>query len=30
LPIALCFALRFVSLRYGWNLPRFGGGRDGH
>ena len=23
LPIALCFALRFVSLRYGWNLPRF-------
>lgn len=26
LPILLCFALRFVSLRYGWNLPRFGGG----
>jgi len=24
LPIALCFALRFASLRYGWNLPRFG------
>lgn len=24
LPIALCFALRFVSLRRGWNLPRFG------
>jgi len=23
LPIALCFVLRFVSLRYGWNLPRF-------
>ena len=25
LPILLCFTLRFVSLRYGWNLPRFGG-----
>ncbi len=24
LPIVLCFALRFVSLRLGWNLPRFG------
>jgi len=29
LPIGLCFALRFVSLRYGWNLPRFGGKHDG-
>ncbi|SFK86968.1 trimeric intracellular cation channel family protein [Rhodanobacter glycinis] len=25
LPILLCFTLRFVSLRFGWNLPRFGG-----
>ena len=24
LPIVLCFALRFVSLRLAWNLPRFG------
>ena len=24
LPIGLCFALRYVSLRLGWNLPRFG------
>jgi uncharacterized membrane protein YeiH len=30
LPILLCFALRFVSLRYGWNLPRFGRGHGGH
>ena len=28
LPIALCFALRFVSMRHGWNLPRFGGKHD--
>jgi len=28
LPIALCFALRFVSMRHGWNLPRFGRKRD--
>ncbi|GAB3780505.1 trimeric intracellular cation channel family protein [Dyella agri] len=27
LPILLCFALRFVSLRYRWNLPRFGSER---
>jgi uncharacterized membrane protein YeiH len=24
LPILLCFALRYVALRRGWNLPRFG------
>ncbi|TAL75837.1 MAG: trimeric intracellular cation channel family protein [Rhodanobacter sp.] len=24
LPIGLCFALRYISLRLGWNLPRFG------
>ena len=28
LPIVLCFALRFVSLRRGWNLPRFGRGGE--
>lgn len=28
LPILLCFALRYVSLRRGWNLPRFGKGGD--
>ena len=28
LPIALCFALRFVTMRHGWNLPRFGRKRD--
>ena len=26
LPILVCFALRFLSLRHGWNLPRFGRG----
>ena len=24
LPILVCFGLRFLSLRYRWNLPRFG------
>lgn len=24
LPILVCFGLRFLSLRYHWNLPRFG------
>lgn len=24
LPIVVCFGLRFLSLRYHWNLPRFG------
>lgn len=26
LPILVCFGLRFLSLRYHWNLPRFGRG----
>lgn len=26
LPILVCFTLRFLSLRYHWNLPRFGRG----
>ncbi len=26
LPILVCFGLRFLSLRHGWNLPRFGRG----
>ncbi len=28
LPILVCFALRFLSLHYHWNLPRFGGQRE--
>ncbi len=28
LPILFCFGLRFLSLRYHWNLPRFGRGAD--
>jgi len=28
LPILFCFGLRFLSLRYHWNLPRFGRERD--
>ncbi len=28
LPILVCFGLRFLSLRYHWNLPRFGRGGD--
>ena len=28
LPILFCFGLRFASLRYHWNLPRFGRGRQ--
>ncbi len=28
LPILFCFGLRFVSLRYHWNLPRFGRDTD--
>lgn len=28
LPILFCFALRFLSLRLHWNLPRFGRDRD--
>jgi uncharacterized membrane protein YeiH len=29
--VGSCFALRWLSLRFGWNLPRFGRppGRDG-
>ena len=28
LPILFCFGLRFLALRYHWNLPRFGRERD--
>jgi uncharacterized membrane protein YeiH len=28
LPILVCFGLRFASLHYHWNLPRFGRARD--
>jgi len=28
LPILVCFGLRFLALRYHWNLPRFGRERD--
>lgn len=28
LPILVCFGLRFLSLRYHWNLPRFGRKRE--
>ncbi|MEO7068464.1 MAG: trimeric intracellular cation channel family protein [Rhodanobacter sp.] len=28
LPILACFGLRFLSLRYHWNLPRFGRDKD--
>jgi len=28
LPIVLCFVLRFLSLHFHWNLPRFGRERD--
>lgn len=29
LPILVCFGLRFLSLRYQWNLPRFGRDKTG-
>lgn len=28
MPVAVCFSLRYMSLRYEWNLPRFGGSRE--